>query len=683
MDFNQNNEDAENSFLSPYRKSFTQRRTLNMKPDFKRSHIYLNAILKNVPDIVYQLNPQGQISYINDAIAQYGYRQSELIGQNILDIVHPEDRNRAYYNIRERRSGKRRTHSMEIRLLTKNQLKTVKQAHPIKENGNGSRIFLLEAEGLYDVKSSQNRTFLGTQGIARDITGSRRTVQELVRLRSVVEKMDAWVLIINSNGQITFVNDAFVNDIGQQFDQIEGQSIYELPPLGEVDLFIEQFKDAIEKLSANSEPIHVSKEKNLYEGYEASFFPISDSEGNIFSYAAIKQKNAYKTFSPAHLQKAQKMEAVGLMAGGIAHDFNNLLTVINGYAELILAQISENNPLYHYIEQILKGGQHARDMIRQLLAFSRKQIIDPRIVQLNEIISDNTDIFKRLIGADIEMDISLSSRLPRIKADPSQIEQIILNLLVNAREAIFCQQNTSTVKKIRIRTQSKQLNKKFVAKHPGSREGRYVLLSISDTGSGIDNETKEKIFEPFFTTKSDGTGLGLATVYGIVKQNGGCIYVRSSKSKGTTFDIYWPATRKQIEIKQEEGKIQATLKGNETILIVEDNENVRKFTVSALRLLGYTVYSAENGQEALQIVKKAERPIDLLVVDAVMPKMSGRELADKVSKHLPSLQVLFTSGYTNTHIVQRGRLVKGVNFIEKPYTGNSLAQKIRAIFDTN
>ena len=683
MEFNQSNGDAGYSFLSFNRNPFTQRRTLKMKPDVRRSHIYLNSILRNVPDIIYQLNPKGQISYINDSIAQYGYRQSELIGQNILDIVHPEDRDWAYYNLRERRSGERRTHSVEVRFLTKDQLKSAEKGKPVNGNGNGSRFFLLEAEGIYDVKSPQNRKFLGTQGIARDITGNRRTVQELIRLRSVVEKMDAWVFIVNAGGRITFVNDAFAHDIGLQFEQLEGRNIYDLPSLGEADFFIEQFKEAIGKLSAESGPIHISSEKNIYEGYEATFFPVSDSQGRVLSYAAIKQKTSYKTFSPAHLQKAQKMEAVGLMAGGIAHDFNNLLTVINGYAELILTQIPKDNPLYHYIEQILKGGQHARDMIRQLLAFSRKQIIDPRIVQLNEIVNENREIFKRLIGADVEMEINLSSRLPRIKADPSQIEQIILNLLVNARDAIFCQQDAPCERKIYLRTKSRRLDEKFVAKHPGSRVGHYVLLSISDTGSGIDKETKEKIFEPFFTTKSDGTGLGLATVYGIVKQNGGCIYVRSSKGKGTTFDIYWPATQKQVEVKPEESKIQATLQGNESILIVEDDDNVRKFTVSALQLLGYTVYSAEDGRQALQLVQKIERPIDLLVVDAVMPKMSGRELADKLSKHLPSLQVLYTSGYTDMHIVQRGQLVKGVNFIEKPYTGHSLALKIRAIFDKN
>ena len=650
----------------------------NMKSDFEHSHIYLNAILKNAPDIIYQLNPEGKITYINETISGYGYRQSELIGENIINIVHPDDRDRAYYNIRERRSGERRTHAMEIRLLTKDQLNSVEQGRKITENGNGSRFFLLEAEGLYEEKSTQDRTFIGTQGIARDITGNRQTVQELIRLRSVVEKMDAWVLITDAGGRISFANEALVHDTGLQFDQIEGNYIWDLPPLGEPDRFIDQFKQMISSNTSLS-----SNQTVQGEGYEISFFPVHDSQGKVISYAAIRQNAGLKTFSSAHLQKAQKMEAVGLMAGGIAHDFNNLLTVINGYAELILAQVPKNNPVYPYIQQILKGGQRARDMIRQLLAFSRKQIIDPRIVDLNKVVRENLDILKRLIGADIEMEIHLSSRLPRIKADPSQIEQILLNLIVNARDALFSRTNLSLPKEIRITTQSKRLDEKFTEQHPGSKPGHYVRLSVSDTGCGMNEQTRDKIFEPFFTTKSDGTGLGLATVYGIVKQNGGCIYVKSELNKGTTFDIYWPATRKQVESKPKENKIQATLKGNETILIVEDDDNVRRFTISALELLGYTVFAAANGQEALQLASKTDKVIDLLIVDAVMPKMSGRELVDQLSKHMPSLQVLFTSGYTDTHIVRRGQLVKGVNFIEKPYTGNSLAQKIRAIFDKN
>ncbi|HGY55763.1 MAG TPA: PAS domain S-box protein [Caldithrix abyssi] len=681
MDFTNDANKSHISSSSPLNRPRTGEHShLSMKSDFEHPHIYLNAILKNAPDIIYQLNPEGKITYINDTISGYGYRQSELIGQNIIDLVHPDDRDRAYYNIRERRSGERRTHSMEIRLLTKEQLRNLEKNNKLSTNGNGSRFFLLEAEGLYAEESQKNRQFLGTQGIARDITGNRRVVQELIRLRSVVEKMDAWVIITDAGGKISFASDAFLQDAEIQVERIEGRNLWDLNLIGEADTFIEQFKEIIERGSTEAEQ---QESIHYLEGYETSFFPVFDTSGKIISYAAIRQNRGFSTFSSAHLQKAQKMEAVGLMAGGIAHDFNNLLTVINGYAELILAQVPEKNPMYPYIQQILKGGQRARDMIRQLLAFSRKQIINPRIVQLNTIIKDNREILKRLVGADIDLEFQLSENLPPIKADPSQIEQIMLNLIVNARDAILDKRGRLPLKRILVETKSTVLDEKFASEHPGSKPGKYIRLSVSDTGKGIDEHTREKIFEPFFTTKSDGTGLGLATVYGIVKQNGGSIYVHSKPDTGTRFDIYWPSTRKQVETKPEESKEQPVLRGNETILLVEDDENVRSFTISALEMLGYTVLAAANGEQALQIVQKTKKAIDLLIADAVMPRMSGSELAEKLIKHMPSLQVLYTSGYTDNYIVKRGHLVKGVNFIEKPYTGNSLAQKIRSIFDKN
>ena len=383
------------------------------------------------------------------------------------------------------------------------------------------------------------------------------------------------------------------------------------------------------------------------------------------------------------LRQLLKMESVGTLAGGIAHDFNNLLTVINGRAEMILKTLEEDHPLYKNTVNILHAGEKAANLTKQLLAFSRKQITEPKIIDINILISDLDKMMRRLIGEDISMEIILVHDISLIKADPTQMEQVLINLIVNARDAINQRTDLASEKKITIETDLVYFDESYVSKHIGSQGGSHVMISVTDNGIGMNEETKSKIFEPFFTTKEmgQGTGLGLATVYGIVKQNKGDIYVYSEPEKGTTIKIYWHLTeeKKITDINEKTGK--DTFTGYETILVVEDDMGVRNFTSEALKKFGYTVYEAPNGKKALELIKEKKIQMNLLLTDLVMPEMNGKELASKVKKMFPATEVLYTSGYTDNHIVHSGTLDEGINFIQKPFSIQALAKKVWEILD--
>jgi PAS domain S-box-containing protein len=417
--------------------------------------------------------------------------------------------------------------------------------------------------------------------------------------------------------------------------------------------------------------------------FRNSYFGVIDKEHLVWVWGIQIEITEQKRLE-AQLVQSQKMEAVGTLAGGISHDFNNFLTVINGYAQISLKRMEENDPLYRYINTILKAGKKAEDLTRQLLAFSRKQIYQAKIVDLNSLITSFEHMLRRFISEDISMNMILSLKNPAIKADPGQIEQIFMNLIVNSRDAIKQGSEHLKEKKITIETAITNLDANYIKNHPGSKVGNFAYISVSDTGVGIDKEIKEKIFEPFFTTKdkSHGTGLGLATVYGIVKQNNGSIYVYSEKGYGTTFKIYWPIADDTQISEDHEKHSESMMKGSETLLLVEDDEEVRGFASTALQNLGYTVYEAENGKRALEFIKaESKLNLDLLVTDMVMPEMNGKELANELMKINPETKIIFTSGYTDNHIVQSGNLDKNVNFIQKPFSEQTLARKIRTVLD--
>jgi CheY-like chemotaxis protein len=377
------------------------------------------------------------------------------------------------------------------------------------------------------------------------------------------------------------------------------------------------------------------------------------------------------------LRQAQKLEELGRLAGGVAHDFNNLLTVINGYSDFLLKKLSVHDPLYPSAQEINKAGERAASVTKQLLAFSRKQIIEPRLVDLNMIINDAQRLFQRLIGKDIELVMSLDPLLGPIIGDPDQIQQVIMNLILNARDAM------SDGGKLEVTTKNVDVDENAAGVHPDAVPGRYVLTTVTDTGSGMSEETMHSIFDPFFTTKAkgEGTGLGLAIVYGIIRQSGGWIEVSSKLGRGASFRIYLP--RVDAIPVQNQARLTAalTLCGGETVLLVEDQEEVRRLTRTILESYGYHVLEAPNGDEAFRVAKEHSNEIHLLLTDVILPGMNGKTLSSQLRVLRPKLKVLFTSGYPADVISRRGVLEQDVAYLPKPFTPRSLAAKVRDVLE--
>ncbi len=396
--------------------------------------------------------------------------------------------------------------------------------------------------------------------------------------------------------------------------------------------------------------------------------------GVTHDITARKQADEERATLESQLNQAQKMESIGRLAGGVAHDFNNLLTVINSYAEFAIEDLREEDPLRVDLLQILDAGKRAATLTRQLLAFSRKQVLEPKVLCLNEIVVDLEKMLRRLIGEDIELSTSLAGDLGHITADPGQIEQVLMNLAVNAKDAM------PTGGKLEIKTIDVELSEAYSSKHPDRPAGRYTMLAVTDTGLGMTEEVRTRIFDPFFTTKEmgQGTGLGLSTAYGIIKQSGGFIAVFSEPGEGTTFEVYLPRAEVKDQAQQDEPPFTDP-RGHETILIVEDEKAVRKLTRRILSSAGYKVLSAANGGEALLECERHADKIHLVLTDVVMPRMSGKELSARLTKVFPDLKVLFMSGYTDDAIVHHGILDEGTHFLAKPFTSPDLLKKIRTV----
>jgi nitrogen-specific signal transduction histidine kinase/CheY-like chemotaxis protein len=375
---------------------------------------------------------------------------------------------------------------------------------------------------------------------------------------------------------------------------------------------------------------------------------------------------------------SQRMETIGRLASGLAHDFNNLLTAILGQCDLLLRRLPEDAPARKGIEEIRTAGDRAAGLTRQLLAYSRRQVLKPQVIDLNSSVSSMVPMLRSLIGETIQLKPALQADLGRVEADPSQIEQIIMNLVVNARDSM------PRGGRVDVQTANTDLDATFARRHVPTRPGRYVMLAVSDTGSGMDKATRAHIFEPFFTTKQlgKGTGLGLATVYGIVKQSDGYIWVYSEPGMGSTFRIYLPRVKADIASEIAREAPAPPSRGSETVLVVEDDRTVRSLAGEMLRLNGYTVLQAQDGREALDLVRRHGQPIHLLLTDVVMPEISGRELARSVAGLEPGIGVLYMSGYTDGVIAHHGVLDAGVAYIQKPFTADSLARKVREALDT-
>jgi two-component system cell cycle sensor histidine kinase/response regulator CckA len=521
--------------------------------------------------------------------------------------------------------------------------------------------------------------------ILRDVTERQRAEEELRKLSHAVEQSANIIIITDAQGYIEYANPRFTEITGYSLEEAMGQHTRILksghtPP--------EEYKRLWETITAGKEwrgEFHNKKKTGELYWESASISPIKNAEGVITHFLAVKEDiterkraEAVQAHLEEQLRQAQRMESVGRLASGVAHDFNNLLTVIRGYCELVRTSLPVGDPRSGDLEQIRQASERAAGLTRQLLAFSRQQVMAPTVLDLNDLVTNLHKMLGRLIGEDIALSTILQPGLWPITADPGQIEQVIMNLAANARDAM------PTGGQLTIETGNIHLDESYAQTHLEAPTGPCVMLAVTDTGHGMDKPTQARIFEPFFTTKEPdkGTGLGLATVYGIVKQSGGDITVYSEPGQGTIFKIYLPAgeaAAKGPVVPQPHPS--AGRGGHETILLVEDEKAVRELVRLILQAEGYTILEADSGGEALSLARRHQGQIDLLMTDVIMPHMNGRELAERLKALYPRLRVLFMSGYTNDTMVRHGVLTAEIKFLPKPFSPVTLASKVREVLD--
>ena len=512
----------------------------------------------------------------------------------------------------------------------------------------------------------------------RDITERKRAEEAHARLATAVEQAAEAIVITDTSGQILYVNPAFEKTSGYPRTEAVGRNPRMLKSGKHDSAFYHQMWDSVGQGKVWSGRI-INKKKNgaLYEE-EMTISPIRDSAGKIINYVAVKRDVTQEVALEEQLRQVQKMESIGQLAGGVAHDFNNILIVIQGNASLLLDAKNLSEADVDLAKQIINAAERAAGLTRQLLVFGRKQVMQPAHLNLNQVVGNMTKMLQRILGEDIALRSDYTPILPLVFADAGMVEQVLLNLAVNARDAM------PAGGRLIIATASKTIGQEYAQQNPAAAPGQCVCLSVSDTGCGIPPEHLSHIFEPFFTTKEigKGTGLGLATVYGIVKQHRGWIEIDSQVGKGTTFRIYLPAAR-DVTAKQKTTAVTAELpRGDEVILIVEDEQAVRLLVGNLLQRCGYTVLLAVSGIEALNLWEQHKDEIQLLLTDMVLPDgMMGRELAEKLKGEKPKLKVVYTSGYSASVVGKGPSLVEGVNFLQKPYHPQKLAQTVRDCLD--
>jgi two-component system cell cycle sensor histidine kinase/response regulator CckA len=524
-----------------------------------------------------------------------------------------------------------------------------------------------------DPTQPANMPRIVTQVEARDGTQSA--------LRMLIESLPVGLIITDDGGRITDLNESSLRMFGYTREELLGHSVEILLP--------ERLRNSHERHRGKyaGEP-HVrpagigmellGRRKDGTEfPVEVSLGPLATKDGTLVSSTIVDISERKKI--EQQLRLAQRMEAIGQLAGGIAHDFNNLLAVIIGSADILVDEITQSDSLSKKVEMIRSAGSSAADLVRQLLAFSRQQMVQPLVLDTKKIVDGTQAMLRRLIGENIQLSVVVEDGVGFITADPGQIEQVLLNLAVNARDAM------PKGGRLTIRARNVELDDTDKKKHDPLVPGRYVLLAVEDSGCGMDQKTQARIFDPFFTTKElgKGTGLGLATVYGIVKQSRGYIWVYSEVGQGTIFKIYLPRTDQVIYPQRPKEEEATALQGSETILLAEDSESLREMAREYLESIGYTVLEANSGTQALQRAKDFNGRIDLLLTDIIMPEMGGPELADQIVSLRPEVKVIFTSGYTGDALAGHGPLDPAATFIQKPYRPKALARKIREVLREN
>jgi len=621
-----------------------------------------HLISENAADLIAVVDMEGKRLYNSLSYQKaLGYSPEELQASSSFEQIHPDDRDRVMKATEDaRRSGIGKT--LEYRLRHKNGTWLVLEStSSVIRNANG------DPEKLVIVN--------------RDITERKRAEEALQRseagFRSLVEDAPYGIYRANTSGRFLQVNPALQKMLGY----VLAEELLRSDLASEIFRYAGEYQRLSELLTGMEEVKDVELEWKRQDGtpitVRCSGRRINDENGVPAYFEVFAEDVTEKRVLERQLRMAQKMEAIGRLSGGIAHDFNNHLGVIIGYSGVLHKALSTNPALREHALEIEKAGRRAAALTKQLLAFSRQQVLTPAVLNLNTLTSDMEKMLPRLLGEDIEVSLALDPELGNVKADQSQIEQVIMNLAVNARDAM------PMGGKLRIQTANAELDQAYIWNHPGSKVGKYVKLAVTDTGTGMEPATLTHIFEPFFTTKErgKGTGLGLATVYGVVKQSNGYIWVDSAPGNGTSFQIYLPRHVGQPAVYEQISDSRGKLRGSETILLVEDAEPLRKLAQTFLETGGFRVLAAENGETALEVARRFGGAFDLLLTDVVMPGMNGRVLAEHLFPLQPGMKVLYMSGYTDSFIAGHGVLDPQTHLLHKPFTEEDLIGKVRDVLD--
>ncbi len=637
--------------------------TARIKTENKLKEVH--NIINQSPAVVFVWKNEAgwPVEYVSKNVEDvFGYTVEEFLSGAVSygDLIHPDDIGRimedtaAYQNDYEEDRIKQ-----EYRIIAKDE-----------------SVVWLDHRTL--VRRDESGEIISYQGIVLDITERMQVKKKLLesekKFRLMVQSMTDPAYIGSEDYRIEYMNPALIKRTGRD---ATGEKCFKV-----LHDFNEPCPWCLERDNLNGTVFSteiISPKDN--RSYYSSHSPIVREDGSISNLVIFHDTTEQKKLE-AQLFQAQKMESIGTLAGGVAHDFNNILTVINGYAQIVQESLEKDSKLKENVEQILRAGEKATNLTRQLLGFSRKQMMMPKPLEINKLVTDMEKMLRRLITEDITLETALDKPVDIIYADPGQLEQILMNLAVNARDAIR-ENPDETRKVIRVATSQVFLDEEYAHNHGEITPGEYMQLQVEDSGCGMSEEVRKRIFEPFFTTKGvgKGTGMGLATVHGIVKQNQGGIYVYSEPGQGTTFKVYWPIMAEEVTEAAKEETDKLPVGGSETILLVEDDAQIMKITSHQLRKAGYTVIAAENGLKALETAITHQEKIDLLFTDVVMPLMDGKTLSEKIKHICPDIPVLFGSGYTDDNLPRDFVSLSDGHFINKPYKFTELLPRIRQLLD--
>ncbi|HBJ82385.1 MAG TPA: hybrid sensor histidine kinase/response regulator [Verrucomicrobiales bacterium] len=644
-----------------------EQEVLHTNQALRESEERFAGAFEHAPIGVALVSPDGQWLKVNRALCKLvGYTEAELLTRTFQDITHPDDLAADLECVRQLLAGETRSYQMEKRYI----------------HAGGHLVTVLLNVSLVRDAQDQPRYFIAQ---IQDITERKRTEQSLRLLSSAVEQSKESIMITDAEldlpgPRIIFVNPAFTQMTGHTATEAVGRTPRLLQGPRTDRAVLNRLRENLRQGDTFAgETVNYRKDGTEFD-LEWQIAPLRDASGAITHFVAIQRDITERKRLEAQLLQSQKMETVGRLAGGVAHEFNSILTAIIGQSELLIGDLPTGGALAKNAAEIRKAADRTATLTRQLLAYGRRQLLKPEALDLNEVITGMSGMLHHLMGGEVNTQILPAPGLHAVRADAGQMEQVIMNMVINARDAM------PGGGKLTLETANVTLDQTYVSQFPESElsAGDYVMLAITDSGTGMGAGVKARVFEPFFTTKGvgQGTGLGLSSCYGIIKQSGGHISVYSEPGRGTTFKIYLPQMAVQSQASARRPAPADLPCGTETILLVEDDPALREMAATLLRRLGYTVWVAANGIDALSLrLERGTGPVDLLFTDLVMPHMSGMELADRVQALDATTRVLFTSAYTKNAIIHQGMLKQGVTLLQKPFTPSSLARKLREVLD--